>query len=467
VAPNGPYCANTALDANNCGTCGNVCEEGQTCTGGLCLPNQGELAFWPFDPSGNVFGDASGNGHAIGPIGPLAISAGYSGGGALFTGPTSFLVTNSTNPLNLNGSFTVEAWVNVPAGLPSGGVYGLFGECPTKVAHNCFMFELRPYVLYADFWLDGGTKGAIAIQPNTWHHVAVSYDAVSQTRTLFVDGQADKSSTTVPPFQGTPTSVTIGATEGTSYNLPVGAHVDEVRVYGYARSAADIQSDATLTADYTLDGNALDVGPNHLHGLESNGSWVQGRDHQALAFTPANGTQVQIVNGTAPGLVWLGQGGSFTVEGWVYPTATFEQASIFQISQMQNAGTGFCAPLLGITGGDAYAEEPSSSSAATAVVAASALALNSWSHVAMTYDSNTSTLALYVNGASAGTQTGASSYFQSSPVWGRIGSNGSGGSNCALTGGAPGGAFTGDMQDLKIYSRAKAAAEIQTDFATQ
>jgi hypothetical protein len=47
-----PYCANTATDNSNCGTCGNACGTGEVCTGGVCSLSCGALT--KCSPSGGA-----------------------------------------------------------------------------------------------------------------------------------------------------------------------------------------------------------------------------------------------------------------------------------------------------------------------------------------------------------------------------------------------------------------------------
>ena len=78
-----------------------------------------------------------------------------------------------------------------------------------------------------------------------------------------------------------------------------------------------------------------------------------------------------------------------------------------------------------------------------------ALSLNTWSHLAATYDGTT--IRLYVNGVEAGTAAGAGALPESAnPL--RIGGNAVWGEY-----------FKGRIDEVRIYNRALSAAEITAD----
>ena len=85
-------------------------------------------------------------------------------------------------------------------------------------------------------------------------------------------------------------------------------------------------------------------------------------------------------------------------------------------------------------------------------VGSSALPLNAWSHLATTYDG--AVVRLYVNGVPAGSASIAGAMAASTGVL-RIGGNGVWGEW-----------FAGLIDEVRVYSRALSAAEIQQDMQT-
>ena len=86
------------------------------------------------------------------------------------------------------------------------------------------------------------------------------------------------------------------------------------------------------------------------------------------------------------------------------------------------------------------------------VTGPAALPINTWTHMAGTFDGTT--LRLYINGSLVTSQAFAGPIFTSTGAL-RIGGNGVWGEY-----------FTGRIDDVRVYNRALSAAEIQTDLAT-
>src|SRR5207253_3991625 len=133
-----------------------------------------------------------------------------------------------------------------------------------------------------------------------------------------------------------------------------------------------------------------------------------------------------------------------TIEAWVRPTSTTGRRSIL----MKESSSGESYALYAADG-SAGGGRPVATIRRTTDVAAmgtSALPLNTWTHVAATYDG--ATLRIFVNGAQTGaTAVTGSIVTSASPL--RIGGN------------APFGDYFGGLIDeVRIYNRALTASEI-------
>lgn len=93
----------------------------------------------------------------------------------------------------------------------------------------------------------------------------------------------------------------------------------------------------------------------------------------------------------------------------------------------------------------------STTTATTTLAANNAVIVNSWNHIAATYDG--STMILYVNGAQMGTVARSGTITSSTGVL-TVGADYNGTAATEF--------FTGSLEDLKLYSRALSGAEIQT-----
>ncbi len=203
----------------------------------------------------------------------------------------------------------------------------------------------------------------------------------------------------------------------------------------------------SLVAAYSFDENAGttagDLSGNGNVGTISGATWnPTGKNGKALTFDGAN----DLVN--VPDSSSLDLTSGMTLEAWVNP----------------NSGSGWRTVLFKEqTGNLAYGMYSNTSAARPNaqvfvggtdrnVDGTAALALNTWSHLAATYDG--ANLRLYVNGTQVASIAQTGSILTSTGAL-RIGGNGVWGEW-----------FQGSIDDVRIYNRALSAAEIQTDMNT-
>jgi hypothetical protein len=188
----------------------------------------------------NVVTDSSGNSNN----GTLTNGATYTSSGKYnqacsFDGTNDYVAVADSNSLDLTHGFTIEAWVY-----------------PTSSITDFAAILVKNYVYYlyagssgycgAGGVLAGYDTGSASVNPcyataltaNTWTHVAATYDRT--TLTIYISGNAVSSlsgSAFMPAGTGT---LQIGASQFGEY-FP--GRLDEIRVYNYARNAAQIVTD--------------------------------------------------------------------------------------------------------------------------------------------------------------------------------------------------------------------------------
>ncbi|HTV42804.1 MAG TPA: LamG-like jellyroll fold domain-containing protein [Candidatus Sulfotelmatobacter sp.] len=157
---------------------------------------------------------------------------------------------------NANAEFTVEAWVNadgsgfyVPdANSPviTKGIYGKDDEFNLGV--NSASTEYSFYVRSA-----AGTTYTVASAAATldgnWHHIAGVCDEANGLLSLYYDGKLE-STTTIPTNSGVyeapePASIGAGTDDGIDYTNQFVGYVNDVAVYNYALSAAQVEAQYT------------------------------------------------------------------------------------------------------------------------------------------------------------------------------------------------------------------------------
>ncbi|MEU2612408.1 beta-N-acetylglucosaminidase domain-containing protein [Micromonospora sp. NPDC007271] len=143
---------------------------------------------------------------------------------------------------NLQGAFTLEAWVKLDTLAPAPGQAII--ESYTGPAINGYALRVTDGVLQA--WSLGAAgkgyglvTGRTRLTANEWHHVAAVFDG--SRLTVYLDGVVDNSvATSVSPGSGT-ASVKLGGRGDDTYQRLQG-DLDEAAIYGRALTAAELEA---------------------------------------------------------------------------------------------------------------------------------------------------------------------------------------------------------------------------------
>src|SRR5437762_6304513 len=201
-----------------------------------------------------------------------------------------------------------------------------------------------------------------------------------------------------------------------------------------------------LVAAYAFDEGTgttvADASGNNRTGTISGATWTTaGRYGSALTF---DGTTAKV---TAPNAASLGLTTGMTLEAWVYPTV----APTGWRAVIDKNVDGYY--LMASSGPN---NRPAVGGTWTAgnqnLAAPSALAVNTWTHLAATFDG--AMVRLYVNGVQVASQAQATPLRTTTGTL-QIGADSYAGEN-----------FAGRIDEVRIYNRALTAAEIQTDMNT-
>jgi hypothetical protein len=284
--------------------------------------------------------------------------------------------------------------------------------------------------------------------------VTVNYATASGTASAGVDFTTASGAVTIPP--GAATAAVTVLVQGDAIAEP-----DETFVLNLsgpvnatlpdAQAAALITNDdaaasAGLVAAYGFNEGsgttAADLTANNNAGAISGAGWASGKAGMGLSFDGVNDVVTVNDSGT------LDLTTAMTIEMWVNPRTLSGWRTLALKERSSNIAYGMYAN----TGANRPNGEVFTSAGWTESLGTAQLALNQWTHLAVTYDG--AALRYFVNGTQVASRPATGAILVSADPL-RIGGN--------LVWGEY---FDGIIDELRIYSRALTAAEIQTDMNT-
>lgn len=363
----------------------------------------GIVSWWP--AGGNSL-DAIAN-HNDGTLhGSTTYTAGKVGQAFKFTASSGYVQVPNASSLNPTNALTIDGWVY----FNSSSNYMVVGKDDQNTHRQLLLSVSSAGKFRSSVGITNGTfyyvEGNTVVTQQTWYHVAMTYSAANSNLSLYVNGALDTN--------GTVSGSTITSTEplfignqpySISYNS--GLRVDEVDIFNRALAGSEIQAIynagaagkvnpncATASTNavgwWGGDDNVYDLAHTNFGILFNGASYAAGKVGDGFNFDGVNDYLV-VSNNVAD----LNPTNAVTLEAWVYLNSfdnwhhpiiskdgcSFDRQYLLTVNNLQtfrfHIGTacGFC-----------YAD-------GTNVVQVGA-----WTHVAMTYDSATQKLILYVNG---------------------------------------------------------------------
>lgn len=235
------------------------------------------VAYWKFDEgTGTSAKDSTTNGN-VGTLTNMASSAAtnsgwieesrcVSGKCLAFDGSDDRVEKTSSSGLNITDKkLTVAAWVKI-----SGNQSSTVGTIVAKQRGATYAYNLNIRSDQPDkpsFSLYDGTNNpevvaSSAISRSVWHYIVGTYDG--STMTIYVDGVSAGTLSSTIDISSSDSIVRVGANAGTTANLYFNGFIDEPKIYGYARTAAQIKVDYNNGANVL---GASDANKNLSNGL--------------------------------------------------------------------------------------------------------------------------------------------------------------------------------------------------------
>ena len=382
---------------------------------------------------------------------PVWSSGGMRGGALDFDGLDDYVEVPHDDALSIASELTIAAWIYNASPAISGSYRILSKEPPG--ANDSFWLSLQGQTLW--FGVGGSFYSApTTVAPNTWYHVAASFDDANNQVRLYVDGVEVGQYFSGASITVNSSALRIGANwESNKYWQGL---LDDVRLYDRVLSAADVAALAdsltdTSAAHWPLDDGAgttaVDVVGAQDGTLNGGPVWSVGQIDGGLEF---DGVDDHVDVGS-----FDVSGSGLTLSGWFNADDLVSEGRIISKAKgVTDDGTWWQLSIRDKNAAQWLRVRIKAGSTTTAFEDTTVpLQTGRWYFAAATYDNASAEMKLYLNGALLGTKAhavgGALDADPDVPVF--IGAN-----NSAER------LFDGTLDDIRIYNRALSAAEVSS-----
>ena len=326
---------------------------------------------------------------------------------------SSYVSVPHSASLNLTGSFSAEAWISPVNSLTPAAQIIL--EKRAGVSSNGYTFFLNNGKVAIRTNSTVRLTGNTVIQNNVWTHITGTYNSVSNTFSIYIDGILDTSAVVSNSDPVTNTdSVRIGKGNGGS---PFNGMIDELRLWNKALTGAEVSrfrrttlgsgtgNYSGLIMSFTFQDNesaGTDFSLNDWSGNSNNGKNAGGTAID-LSNRPSNTIalneclELDGVNDHASGAdnPAVSPVSAVTMEAWIFPQSFSGSRTLIHKGPVSGSTINYGLRLNGNVL-NAVINNNVSFNASLPVI------LNMWTHVAFTYDGSNGKYNFYINGRKAG-----------------------------------------------------------------
>jgi hypothetical protein len=194
------------------------------------------IAWWKFDESkGNVAKDSSAGKHDGALLGDAKWAKGRIGGAIDLDGKSAFVRIPDEHAFDMTGEITIACWVNFRSVPYDYTAIVTKGDNSWRLSTSGSQRKFHASVTGWDqLVVDGNTE----VPANQWHHVTAAYDG--KQLCIYVDGKVDVCKNWTGGIGQNDYDVLIGENAQEQGRFFDGL-IDDVRIYNYALSKADIE----------------------------------------------------------------------------------------------------------------------------------------------------------------------------------------------------------------------------------
>jgi hypothetical protein len=331
-----------------------------------------------------------------------------------FTGANSENINLGTTPFSFTQNLTVSFWAKFSQ-TATNSFLGKDNNTMTG-GRNWMIYQGASQPGQISFWTttDGATTsgyqvitGNISINNNEWHHVVCINDYTNGTKQIYIDGSLDITNNEGAAISTSSAMVQIGNRD-TNPRYPYDGEMSNVALWNTALTSTQVEtlynngapndiSSLSPTAWYKLDSSEIFNSTSTEWSVDNNAYPSVYKSSLNFEKSPGSSNYVDTNTTVASNL-------DFSVSAWIKPTS-------YSTVLLGTRGLAAAGDSNGITmninsSGNLWARIFTETSNVFNLQTGSVIALNSWSHVAMTYDSSTKTLKSYLNGTQAGSMVG-------------------------------------------------------------
>jgi hypothetical protein len=199
----------------------------------------GLVGYWRFEDPADRAEDSSGHGRHGTPRSTPGRAPGRAGAALELDGDDDFVECPALPALAGGGPMSVSLWVRCKsAPVQFESPFGNTSSGDWLDGYGVFFNSAQEVRFYAGNWEKN--VAAAPIEPGRWNHVVGVFDG--KLVRIYVNGVEGKSAAPQVPVKGSAGGVLLGRQPGGTREHTLGGWLDEVRVYGRALAAAEIEA---------------------------------------------------------------------------------------------------------------------------------------------------------------------------------------------------------------------------------